>query len=138
MHCLRSPLLFLFASLALVPFSRAAQVHPCLTIKPADVARAKENIARYPWAKEYADRLNRQAVDFAARFSADYVDHMIEPVTPISYEFTPCPACRALGKTWHPHGEWEWSPYDPDKLKCKLCGTVFPSEKYPESVVLHA
>src|SRR5207237_5268393 len=49
---------------------------------------------------------------------------------------TPCPACRDQGKPWHPHGQWDWDAKHPDQMKCQICGTVFPNEKYGESVTL--
>ncbi len=135
-------LLFFFSvtSAAQPPATQSAApvVHPCLTIKPADIARAKENIRRYPWAKTEADALIHLANADVAKFSPEYVAHMLEATTPISYEFTPCPACRDLGKTWHPHGQWKWSPDDPDRITCEVCGTVYPNAKYPESIVLHS
>jgi hypothetical protein len=45
-------------------------VHPAGTIKAEDIERARENIARHGWAREYAQKLEEDASRVAAR-----VDH---------------------------------------------------------------
>ncbi|MBM4048696.1 MAG: hypothetical protein FJ279_26635, partial [Planctomycetes bacterium] len=35
--------------------------HPATTLKAADLARARENIQRYAWAKSYAESVERGA-----------------------------------------------------------------------------
>ena len=115
---------------------RATVAHPCLTIKPADLARAKQNIQRYEWARQHAGNVEKSARKNVDRFTPQFIERMIEPTTPLSTHFTPCPACREQGKTWTPHGQWEWSIDRPDELKCKVCGTVFPNPKYPESITI--
>jgi hypothetical protein len=89
---------------------------------------------RYEWARKYAGDIEKDASKNAERFTAEFIARMIESTTPLSTHFTPCPSCREQGKTWTPHGQWEWSVDRPEELKCKVCGTVFPNAKYPESV----
>ena len=113
---------------------RHGVVHPCTTIKPEDVARAKENIRRHDWAKRYLRGLQGSADRLLTVITPEYLERMIEPTTPGCYG--PCPACRDRGLPWHPNGLWTWSSDHPDQLKCTTCGTVFPNDKYPESVVL--
>jgi hypothetical protein len=36
---------------------RATVVHPAVTVKAADMARAQENLRRYAWARQYRDGL---------------------------------------------------------------------------------
>ncbi len=116
---------------------RAAVKHPCVTFKPADIARAKTNIGQYAWAKNYAAGVEKTANRYLARLTPDFLAKMIPETTPGDSLWTPCPSCRAGGKPVHPHGLWTWSIDDADHLKCTLCGTVFPNDKYPENVVLH-
>lgn len=111
--------------------------HPSVTIKPADIARAKENIQRYQWAKQYAANIEKSAKSYLPRITPEFLATMIPETTPGDSLWTPCPACRAQGKPVHPHGLWTWSVGDPEHLKCNVCGTVFPNDKYPEDVVLH-
>src|SRR5215207_5763526 len=63
---------------------------------------------------------------------------MLESTTPLATLFTPCPACRDAGKTWHPHGQWKWSDKDPDRITCEVCAAVFLNEKYPETVAVQS
>lgn len=110
--------------------------HPSGAYKPADIARAHQNIQRYEWAKNYATNLERSASAIIGRLTPDYLVAMIPETTPGDSKFTPCPACRDAGKPWHPHGQWSWSPSTPDELTCDVCRTVFPNEKFPENVAL--
>ncbi len=71
---------------------RDSVVHPATIIKPQDLARARKNIQRYPWARSYADRLRRSADAVLETLSREYLEQMIEPTTPGCVG--PCPACR--------------------------------------------
>ena len=48
--------------------------------------------------------------------------------------YGPCPACRDKGLRWHPNGTWSWTKKEPNQVVCKTCKTVFPNEKYPETI----
>lgn len=129
--------LLVLALSASLLIAQAAATGPRLTIKPADLARARANIERYEWAKKYRDRVVRAADAHVRELDAAAIERFVETTTPISTIFTPCPACRDQGKTWHPHGQWQWSARDVDRLACKVCETVFPNEKYPETIAIH-
>jgi hypothetical protein len=115
---------------------RATVAHPSGSIKPADLARARENLKLYPWAQRHAAGLERTARTAAGRLTPEFLAHMIPDTTPGDPKFTPCPACRDQGKPVHPHGLWSWSSSTPDQLTCDVCATKFPHEKYPESIAL--
>lgn len=115
---------------------RDSITHPAGVIKPADVDRARANIARYAWAQRYAAGVEAQARARLSELTPEYIVRMIPETTPGDTLFTPCPACRDQGKPAHPHGQWHWPVEDPDHLVCKVCGTVFPNDQYPESIVL--
>ncbi len=115
---------------------RASVSHPAGTIKAGDIERARENIARYPWAQEYSQKQLKSVSGVLPKLTPAYLEQMIPETTPGDILFTPCPACRDLGKPRLDHGNWQWSANDPEHLACKVCETVFPNEKYPESVVL--
>ncbi|MES2460481.1 MAG: hypothetical protein V4671_07845, partial [Armatimonadota bacterium] len=117
---------------------RAGVAHPASTLKTSDLVRARANIARYPWAREYRDAAERRAAEWTGKLTPAYLEQMIPATTPGSLNFTPCPACRDQKKPPHSHGQWGWTPSDPEKLICDTCHTVFPNAKYPESVVLKA
>ena len=115
---------------------RAQVQHPAAAIKPADLARARQNIERYDWAKNYVARLQKNADYHAELVTPEYLEHMLERTTPGCVG--PCPACRAKGLPWHPNGQWSWSSKHPDQLTCRVCKTVFPDDEFPESVVVQS
>jgi hypothetical protein len=117
---------------------RAHVVHPAATVKAAGLARARENIAQHKWAADYARGVEAGAKGWLAKLTPAYLAAMIPTNTPGDTLFTPCPACRDLGKPWHPHGQWQWSATDPERLVCKICGTSFPTEKYAEDLVVRS
>jgi len=111
--------------------------HPSGVIKATDLARAHENLRRYQWAQDYLAHLQKNVDVWMPQLTPAFLEQMIPETTPGDGLYTPCPACRDLGKPYLPHGDWSWDPKHPNELKCNVCGTVFPNEKYPESVVLH-
>ncbi|PIZ42087.1 MAG: hypothetical protein COY42_18215 [Armatimonadetes bacterium CG_4_10_14_0_8_um_filter_66_14] len=110
--------------------------HPAAAIKPADLDRAKMNLERFDWAKQYLTNLRRSADAYATQLTPEYLSQVIERTTPGCVG--PCPACRAKGLPWHPNGQWSWSASKPDQLTCSVCKTVFPNEEFPEEIVLQS
>lgn len=115
---------------------RSGVRHPSGAIQSADLARARENIRRYPWAQAQAAAIERNARAVLPRLTPEYLGQMIPDTTPGDPKFTPCPACRDQGKPVHPHGLWSWSAAAPEELRCDVCRTVFPNAKYPEGIAL--
>ncbi len=115
---------------------RSSVQHPSGAFKPADLARARENLARYPWAQSYAAALEKTARAALTKLTPEEVVRMIPETTPGDPKFTPCPACRDQGKPVHPHGLWTWRAIAPDQLVCEVCRTTFPNAQYPETIVL--
>lgn len=113
---------------------RSTVQHPCSLFGPADLERARHNLAEQDWAWQARDRLVASANKLAPQITAVWLDTMVPVLTSGCYG--PCPACRDQGKRWHPNGQWKWSPDHPDQLVCQACGTVFPDEKYPEGIVV--
>ncbi|MEY4940345.1 MAG: hypothetical protein RIQ93_2080, partial [Verrucomicrobiota bacterium] len=110
--------------------------HPAAAIKAVDVARAKQNIALYPSARDYLTSVQANADETLAKLSPEYLATMIEQTTPGCVG--PCPGCRAKGLPWHPNGQWSWTEEKPDQLTCTVCRTVFPNTTFPETVVLQS
>ncbi|MBI5685892.1 MAG: heparinase II/III family protein [Verrucomicrobia bacterium] len=111
--------------------------HPCVTFKAAEIARAKENIKRYQWARNYATGVEKSAKRYLDRLTPEFLVKMIPETTPGDPLWTPCPSCRAQGKPVHPHGLWSWKLDDADHIKCNVCRAVVPNDQFPEDVVLH-
>ncbi len=116
---------------------RSAVRHPSLTIKSEDLERAKENIRNYEWAQNYSHNIVRQADHFINIFNDQNLKNLIQITTPGDPLWTPCPSCREKGLPFHPHGQWQWTISDPDKLVCKICHETFPHDDYPEDLVLN-
>ena len=110
--------------------------HPCTVIKPEDLTRARDNMARYEWARRYASQLQEEADAASATITPAYLEQMIEITTPGCVG--PCPACRAKGLPWHPNGQWTWSSNAPEQMTCEVCKTVFPHPDFPESIVVQS
>ncbi|MGE4563849.1 MAG: heparinase II/III family protein [Victivallaceae bacterium] len=108
--------------------------HPAGLFKAEDIARAKANIKKHPWAADYAKALLADADRAAAEVTPAFAEKMIPRVT--AGNTSPCPACRDKKMRWLPNNVWSWSPARPDEVKCKACSTVFPNPAYPETKVL--
>ncbi|HEY0769442.1 MAG TPA: twin-arginine translocation signal domain-containing protein, partial [Sphingobacteriaceae bacterium] len=85
---------------------RSEVTHPALTIKKADITRARLNIQKYTWAKNYAENIDRNARLYLHLIDPETLNNLIEETTPGDPLWTPCPACRKKGKPVHPHGLW--------------------------------
>lgn len=126
----------LFA-LSIVGLSAAMAVeHPSGAIKKEDILRARENLRKHNWARQYLDALKARVEPWTSKVSAAFLQQFVPDTTPGEVLLTPCPSCRQLGKPYLPHGSWDWSPNAPEELRCKNCGTTFPNEKYPENIVV--
>ena len=96
--------------------------HPVAAIRPADLERARRNVERYGWAREYVQRLRQSADATTAQTTPAYLEQMIPRTTPGCVG--PCPACRAQGLPWHPNGQWSWSPEGRDDMTMLLARKV--------------
>jgi len=110
--------------------------HPCTSIKPEDLERARENIRRYEWAQDYLEDVVSGAEEVIERLSPEYLEQMIPRTTPGGYG--PCPSCREKGLPWHPNGQFSWSPSNPEVVTCQVCHVSFPNDDYPETVAVHS
>ncbi|MDA0748110.1 MAG: heparinase II/III family protein, partial [bacterium] len=105
--------------------------HPATTVKPQDLDIARANTERHDWAKSFSNDLLEE-VNRVPETTAAYLEQMIPRETPNSHLFTMCPACEGAPV----HGNYNWSPEDPDRLTCTTCKTVYPNADYPEDFVI--
>ncbi|MHB9027775.1 MAG: heparinase II/III domain-containing protein [Candidatus Latescibacterota bacterium] len=105
---------------------------PVTLYKAKNVAIARENAKRHPWAKEIVDSWKRSA-ESAMSLDADFFDRMLSTVTPWPEYGQSCPACVGKQSTMGETGHYEWNINDPDRLRCRYCGTVYPNPEYPET-----
>lgn len=103
--------------------------HPTVFVTPENVQRARENIARYPWAQQIAGVVLKEAQTWLARDDAWIRGVVPAPGAAFSYGVTGCPAC---GTFWGPWGSEAGSFDHPGTLICKN-GHRLPDAKFPDS-----
>jgi hypothetical protein len=103
-------------------------VRPAVYITPADVARARENMRRFAWAKEVGDGIIRAAEVWAARDDAWLLAQVPGKGACFAYGFTGCPIC---GGAW---GIWDKARASFDRPGTVTCenGHVLPDADHPD------
>ena len=111
---------------------RATLQHPAI-LSRAELERAKRNIRRASWARDWLARQQRIA-DHVVAQPDGYVEAMIPELTPwFCYGMT-CPNCvgkksqEAMGD-----GMMLWRHTEPEVLTCRYCGQQYPSPDFPET-----
>ena len=97
------------------------------------IARARENIKKYPAARKVADAIIKDADQWSAWKDEDLTFLLTSPDVPRAFAVsaTGCPVCggkiRQKG-----NGDYNWiiDPKQPFKIKCPVDGTVFPTNDY--------
>ncbi|MHC4672362.1 MAG: heparinase II/III domain-containing protein [Planctomycetota bacterium] len=109
--------------------------HPALLTRE-DIERAQKNMQSSDWAQRWF-KSRKNFSDYMVRKSEDYIKDMIPELSPTNpYGFT-CPNCVGR-KSQEAAGTFliVWNHKNPDVCSCRLCGQVYPSEKYPETAKL--
>ena len=106
-----------------------APLQPPFTIGPAEIAAARKNIERYPWARKCLETIRRQVNELLAIPVERLPWHIPdEPGASCC-----CPACGQV-----PEVAWRGTKNnDGIRLLCADCGTVFPNPDYPEDKTFH-
>ena len=82
------------------PKVEGAGRHPTVFITPEDMQRAKINISRYPWARQIADAVRREADSWLGR-DDDWLRGVVPPPgAAFTYGLTGCPVCGAFWGPW--------------------------------------
>lgn len=123
-------------SLALC-LSATALAEPVTLYKPADLARARAQIAKHPWAQEILDGYRRSTAYVMAQEDG-FCARLVPALTPWPTYGQSCPVCVGKQSSMGETGLWNWSVERPDEIVCKYCKTVFPNADYPETGVLEA
>jgi len=116
-------------------FSTSLQAAPRTLYKPVDIENARENLKRYAWAKDIVHGW-KNSTKFALQQDRQFFVDLIPELTPGSFYGQNCPACVGKKSLMGETSLFLWSVTEPNSVKCKRCGTVFPSEAYPETGVL--
>lgn len=115
----------------------AAGGEPVTLYKPAQIAIARANIERYPWAQARLAAYRSQVAFFMDKDRA-FIDAFIPDQTPWPSYGQSCPACVGKQSSMGETGVYTWSAAEPDQLICRYCKTVYPNPDYPETGVLAA
>ncbi|MDP2983926.1 MAG: heparinase II/III family protein [Candidatus Latescibacter sp.] len=104
---------------------------PVTLYKAKNVASARENMKRYPWAQTIVQDWKRNT-EYALAVEPSLFQNMISDTTPWPEYGQSCPVCVGKKSTMGETGIYEWSIKDPEHLKCRYCVTVYPNPGYPE------
>lgn len=100
-----------------------------LGFTPEKIARAKANIQKYSWAREYYEKRIAEADKWAAKPASYWLKFLPPKGACYAYGNNGCPEC---GASWGRFGiagcKWEL----PGKVTCAK-GHVLPSDKYPDN-----
>ncbi|MFP3904026.1 MAG: heparinase II/III family protein [Armatimonadota bacterium] len=126
--------LLVVCALLLIAATYTVSADPRTLYRPNDIETARRNIERYDWAKAIANSWQRRA-EFSLAKDREFFEELIPEFTPGTFYGQNCPACVGE-KSVMGSGAFRWSINDPDHVRCRYCGTVYPNEEYPETGVL--
>jgi hypothetical protein len=102
--------------------------HPSCGISQTDINRAKLNIKKYAWARQYFAK-TLKAADWWTRKPASYwLQFLPEPGACYAYGFTGCPICGSGWGIWA-RARCSWD--SPGQVKCHK-GHSMPDSKHPD------
>lgn len=134
-------------SIFMISFTDQAAEDKAVYYTPEKIQAARDNVKKYDWAKKIEQRIFKgdvskyytgpeyASVEKLLAKSDDFI-WMFQPTTTIPRVFPHdtrglCPVCGDAARNisfWCP---WEIEPFEhPYKIKCKSCGTWFPSNDY--------
>ena len=118
--------------LVLLLLPTIAHAEPRTLYKAADIANARENVARYDWAKSLVEGWKR-SVRLVMEKDRSFVDEMIPELTLWPTYGQNCPVCVGEKSSMGECGIYRWNVAEPDRIVCKYCGAVYPNDDYPET-----
>jgi len=124
---------FLLATvLAVSGCSGDSGISPRTLYKAENVAFARENVKRYPWAQDIVGGWEK-SVEYAMQQDKAFFEEMISQMNMWPHYGQNCPHCVGRLSSMGETGIYEWDIKNPDILKCKHCDTVYPNADYPET-----
>lgn len=105
--------------------------HPVLMTEEV-IDRIEGNCRAARWAGQWLRR-QKQLADYVVAQPEGFVEQMLSEETPLTrYTFT-CPRCIGVKSQEGLDGtNIAWDTHDPDRIRCRSCGQVYPDPKYPE------
>src|SRR4051794_33348642 len=74
--------------------------HPIVYLTKDDIARARENAKKYPWAKRAAEKIVAEADKWAAMSDEQLAGFVPPPKSCYAYGFAGCPVCGGKFASW--------------------------------------
>jgi hypothetical protein len=108
---------------------RAAMPHPTVYLTRDDIRLAQTNIARFAWARETADVIQREADAWLAKPDDWFLHNLPTAGACFAYGFTGCPICDASWGTW---GGVHASFDQPGRVTCAK-GHTLPDVDHPDA-----
>lgn len=108
----------------------ASASHPRLYYTPEDAKRARINIERFDWAKQYFDRIRTSADKWAAMPDGELRALVPPSGSRFAYGFSGCPECGASWPWWGQGGVASWER--PGQATCTSCKRTFPDADHPD------
>ncbi len=105
-------------------------VHPRLYFAPDDVARARANVARFAWAKDYFAALEAEAGAWARKSDTELRAAVPPPGSTFAYGFSGCPECGANWPFWGAGGVASMDR--PGTAACPACKRAYPDRDHPD------
>ncbi|MDD8014557.1 MAG: heparinase II/III family protein [Acidobacteriota bacterium] len=102
--------------------------HPAVFVTQEDVLRARDNIRRFPWAKQIAGAVVSQAEDWLKKDDEWLRSVVPGPDAAYAYGITACPIC---GADWGPWARTGASFENPGHVTCSN-GHVLPDGDHPD------
>lgn len=98
----------------------------------ADIATARANIARFPAAREVADKIIAAADNWLEWSDADLAGMVTPGAVPRAFDVSAGGGCPHCGQEIYKFGTYPWiiDPKKPFKLTCPVDGTIYPSNDY--------
>jgi hypothetical protein len=107
--------------------------HPATIFTADDIQMARTNVVQHAWAAEALERVLRR-IEAAGSIDRAWAERYISAITPYAPHFTMCPRCEFAPM----HGAYAWDPAEPQQIRCKGCGAVYPNAEYPEDLVFQS
>lgn len=108
---------------------RGGVTHPTTLFTAVEIETARHNAIHTRWGQALCAALLAETEALGTVDEA-WAARYVPTVMPYSPHFTMCPRCEFARM----HGAYHWSPAEPEQIRCRGCGTVYPNADYPEEL----
>lgn len=105
-----------------------AREHPTVNVTAEDIERARQNIERFPWARDYWRGVLAEADRWLERPAEEWLTFLPAPGAAFAYGHAGCPICNAKFGYWaSARASWD----NPGHLTCTN-GHMLPDADHPD------